>query len=117
MKKILISTAVVAAFAGFVGLSSAEAAKPKAKPAADVIITIKNERSSALVFFAAASKDVAASSNLLKDALAPKSSVKVNIGSACKVLITADFEDESGIDPIEHDFCKDKVLQLTETKE
>ena len=117
MKNFVISTAVVAAITGFVGLSSAEAAKPKAKPAADVIITIKNEKSSALVFFAAAAKDVAASGNLLKDAVAPNASVKVNIGKACKVMIAADFADESAIEATEHDFCKDKVLKLTETKE
>lgn len=117
MKNFLTSIAVVAAFSGFAGLSSAEAAKPKAKLAADVIITIKNEKSSALVFFAAGAKDVAVSANLLTDVVAPNASVKVNIGKACKVSITADFADESSIDPIEHDFCKDKVLKFTETKE
>jgi hypothetical protein len=118
MKKILISAAFVLAASGLVGVSSAEAAKPK-KPAAaaNVVITIKNEKSSALVFFAAAEKDVSISANMLKDPVAPNASVKVNIGKACKVLITADFEDESSIEPVEHDFCKDKVLKLTEPKE
>jgi len=116
MKKLFVSAAVVLASSGLLGLTSAEAAKPKA-PAADVVITIKNEKSSALVFFAASEKDVSVSTNMLKDVVAPKASVKLNIGKACKVMITADFEDETSIEPVEHDFCKDKVLKFTETKE
>lgn len=114
MKKLMLSAAVAAAYMGLAGLSSADAAK--AKPA-DVVITIKNEKSSPLVFFAAAEKDVSISANMLKDAIAPQASAKVNIGKACKVMITADFADETSIEPVEHDFCKDKVLTLTEAKD
>lgn len=112
MKNSILVAAVATTIVGLVGMSSAEAAKAKA---ADVVITIKNEKSSALVFFAATEKDVSISTNMLKEAVAPKASVKVNIGKTCKVMITADFEDESSIEPVEHDFCKDKVLKLTET--
>ena len=110
MKHSLFVAAAAATLAAFAGASSVDAANAK-----DVVITIKNEKSSALVFFAATEKDVSISTNMLKDAVAPKASVKVNIGKACKVMITADFEDESSIEPVEHDFCKDKVLKLTET--
>lgn len=113
MKKSVVLAVLAASVAGFVGVTGAEAAKAKS---ADVVITIKNEKSSALVFFSAAEKDISISSNLLKEVLAPKASVKVNIGKACKVMITADFEDESSIEPVAHDFCKDKVLTLTETE-
>ncbi len=113
MKKSVVSAVIAASVFGFVGTTAGEAASAKS---ADVVITIKNEKSSALVFFSAAEKDISISSNMLKDVLAPKASVKVNIGKACKVMITADFEDESSIDPVAHDFCKDKVLTLIETE-
>ncbi len=113
MKKSVVSAVIAASVLGFVGTTAGEAASAKS---ADVVITIKNEKSSALVFFSAAEKDISISSNMLKDVLAPKASVKVNIGKACKVMITADFEDESSIDPVAHDFCKDKVLTLIETE-
>jgi hypothetical protein len=114
MKNYLLSAAIAAAFFGFAGPLPAEAAKAKT---ADVVITITNEKTSPLVFFAAAEKDVSISTNMLKEAIAPNASAKVNIGKACKVMITADFEDETSIEPVAHDFCKDKVLKLTETKE
>lgn len=113
MKKSVVSAVIAASVMGFVGTTAGEAAT--AKPV-DVVITIKNEKSSALVFFSAAEKDISISSNMLKEVLPPKASVKVNIGKACKVLITADFEDESSIEPVAQDFCKDKVLTLIETE-
>lgn len=114
MKNALRVSALAAALVGLAGAWSVEAAGAKSP---DVVITIKNEKATALVFFAATEKDVSISTNMLKEAVAPKASVKVNIGKACKVMITADFEDESSVEPVEHDFCKDKVLKLTEINE
>lgn len=114
MKNCFYSVAIAAALVGFAGPIQAEAAKAKS---VDVVIIIKNEKSSALVFFASSEKDVSISTNLLKDVIPPNGSAKVNIGKACKVMITADFEDETSIEPVEHDFCKDKVLKFIETKE
>ena len=71
------------------------------------VITLTNNTSVAVIFFSAGSD-----SNLLKDALAPGKSVKINIGKSCKVQIAVDFEDGESVEPRAHDFCADKVLKL-----
>jgi hypothetical protein len=76
------------------------------------VITLTNNTNTPVIFFSAG-----ADANLLKDALAPGKSVKVNIGKSCKVQIAVDFEDGDSIEPRAHDFCADKVLKLSTTRD
>jgi|GEM_PF-2492547 hypothetical protein len=80
--------------------------------AAGTIITIVNKNPTAIIFFNA-SVDGA---NLLKSAIEPNASTKVNIGKDCNVTIAIDFEDGTSIEPVKHNFCKDHVLRVTEEK-
>ena len=91
----------------FVALSALPAAAAGAN-----VITLTNQTSAPVVFFSAGGD-----ANLLKDALAPGKSVKVNIGKSCKVQIAVDFADGDSVEPRAHDFCKDKVLKLQATKD
>ena len=75
------------------------------------VITLTNDTSTPVIFFSAGPD-----ANLLKDALAPGKSVKVNIGKSCKVQIAVDFEDGESVEPRAHDFCADKVLKLKATR-
>ncbi len=81
-----------------------------AMAAGPTVITLTNDTSTSVIFFSAGPD-----ANLLKDALAPGKSVKVNIGKACKVKIAVDFEDGESVEPREHNFCTDKVLKLKAT--
>lgn len=76
------------------------------------IITLVNNTTTPVIFFSAGPDN-----NLLKDALAPGKSVKVNIGKSCKVQIAVDFEDGESVEPRAHDFCADKVLKLSTTRD
>ncbi len=81
-----------------------------AQAAGGHVVTLTNQTSSPVIFFSAG-VDV----NLLKDALAPGKSVKVNIGKACKVQIAFDFADGESVEPRMYNFCNDKVLKLKAT--
>jgi len=50
--------------------------------------------------------------NLLKKPIAAKKSASVNLGTACNVTISAEFQDGSTIDPVAMDLCKDKKLNI-----
>jgi sporulation-control protein spo0M len=76
------------------------------------VITLTNNTASAVIFFSAGPD-----ANLLKDALAPGKSIKVNIGKSCKVQIAIDFEDGDSLELRAHDFCVDKVLKLKAMKD
>ncbi len=75
------------------------------------VITLTNATAAPVVFFSAG-----VDTNLLKDALAPGKSVKLNIGKSCKVQIAVDFADGESVEPRAHDFCADKVLKLQATQ-
>ncbi len=49
---------------------------------------------------------------LLKKPVAAQKSAPVSLGKACKVTLSATFEDGSTIDPNEIDLCKDKKLKI-----
>ena len=49
---------------------------------------------------------------LLKSPIAAQKSANVCLGKACKVTISAVFEDGSTVEPSETDLCKDKKLQI-----
>jgi hypothetical protein len=80
--------------------------------AADTIITIVNKNDTPIIFFNARPDG----DNLLKDSIAPHKSAKVNIGKSCNVTIAIDFEDGTSIEPVKHNFCKDHLLRVTESK-
>jgi hypothetical protein len=100
---------VAAAFAG-----ADNAAAQGRKPAADVVITLVNATESAVIFFDAR-KDAASvgGQNLLKAAVAPKGTARVNIGKDCAVTLAVDFENGGSIEPTAHNFCRDRTLRLT----
>jgi hypothetical protein len=76
------------------------------------VITLTNNTTTPVIFFSAGPD-----ANLLKDALAPGKSVRVNIGKSCKVQIAVDFEDGESVEPRAHDFCADKVLKLSTARD
>ena len=82
-----------------------------AQAAGGHVVTLTNQTSTPVIFFSAGA-DV----NLLKSALAPGKSVKVNIGKSCKVQIAVDFADGDSVEPRAHNFCSDSVLKLKALK-
>ena len=49
---------------------------------------------------------------LLKKPIPAQKSASISLGKACKVTISAVFEDGSTVEPSETDLCKDKKLQI-----
>jgi hypothetical protein len=109
-RKFLVTAILVGGSLASAGFASAQGRKP----AADVIVTLVNASDSAVVFFDAR-KDAAAvgGQNLLKGAVAPKASARVNIGKDCAVTLAVDFENGGSIEPMAHNFCRDRTLRLT----
>jgi len=107
-----LSVSVILAAAALAGADGAAA--QGRKPAADVIVTLVNATDSAVVFFDARKEAGAVGGqNLLKAAVAPKGTTRVNIGKDCAVTLAVDFENGGSIEPVAHNFCKDRTLRLT----
>jgi hypothetical protein len=89
----------------------------KSTPTRDIILTVNNQRKSAVVFFTTYGKESSGQEpNLLKDALAAGKSIKVKVKSVsgCLLSVAADFEDGSSVEASGLDVCKDPVVKLVD---
>ena len=116
-----VATMLCAAFvmpaeaAGDKATKAKSAVAQKAPVARDVILTLNNQRKSAVIFFTVIGKDSNGQEpNLLKDALAAGKSLKVKATAVggCKVSVAADFEDGSSVEATGLDICKDPIVKL-----